>query len=611
MLKVKVALAVLVLAAVALYGFHYITVGFFPYEDAYISLGFARSFLETGWLSISGGPPHFEGFSSPPWVLLLAASGLVSGDLPLNSLVLCWILSAATLLVTYLTARRLCPSVAAVAPAIIVMAPSFWGYGQAGMEAPLFMLEFALFAHLGVAWLQGPRSEERPGRDLWFAAASAGLLAALATTRPDGLILGGILGLGLTLCLWRGGRSRPAVLGVGLVGFLGLWGGFQLWRHVTFGSGQLLAWTVIWKSQNLPQQWGERLASGLAFIKDVYLPLGGWFWLTLVFALLPPGEPGRSSASIRWLRWVLLLTIILLVAMVAAFGGDHFGVFGDRHLLHISPLLVCALLIQRSMCPPARSGRLTLVFMIALLLLVPARHLGMIYSDRLNMKEADRVMIARDEPMAAVKHGVQGQEVVEKEASFRSAVRGTHWRYLAAWLRAHSRPEWQLASFSAGEIAYYSGLPFIDLDGLTTHHRRDFSARAQGHSFFHHVTHKLKVELFCDEMSPPSFIESMESAGYHLNAIVLSRSGKEVPRHVWHWREVEGDKMDLLLFSRFKPPPAKPGEATIEVVLHGSRFPLARDRVVSVAQLFEENMSLSAAEERARRPTWSLAVPAL
>ncbi len=256
-------------------------------DDSYIHFQFAKNLLRGDGFAFNAGDPTY-GATSPLWVLLLAAAGIVvpgaSGtpDTTATMPALAWIAKGWGALFTALSviwlarlARRLGwePRLAVAAAFLAAVHPWATRWAISGMETPL-----ALFA--AVAALDALAAALIEGAPAWRAGA---WIAVAALTRPECLLLA-LLG---AIALAIGGESRLRARSVALLG-----AGFV----VPYGAWLAFAWTQF-----------HRLMPNTSAAKA-----GAWLDLE------------RGAVAVRdGIRIVLAseATPVLLAVLVLAFGG--------------------------------------------------------------------------------------------------------------------------------------------------------------------------------------------------------------------------------------------------------------------------------------------------
>ncbi len=202
-------------------------------DDAWISFTYAKTLLTWGELTYKGGAPPVEGMTNLLWTLLSCVWIAASDRDPLHGARLvgaaCHL---ATLAVAVLLAARVArrlggrPDIAGAATgAILASSGSLAFFAMSGLETPLWCLLFV------TALERLDRAREGPGR-VGPGLTAGALLAALAATRPEGVLLAGLLSLAALASptlRWRGALAvaLPAALGVAAL---------EIFRLAWFGS---------------------------------------------------------------------------------------------------------------------------------------------------------------------------------------------------------------------------------------------------------------------------------------------------------------------------------------------------------------------------------------
>lgn len=188
----------------------------FPLDDSWIHQTYARTLAQHGeWAFIPGVPSAAS--TSPLYTVLLAIGYALRVDYPLwthllggAALALCGIF-ASRMGERLTDSRRL----GLVTGAAVILTWQLVWAAASGMETALFA---ALTLALTVAaWRELDTRSQTP-RHAALRGAAFGIVAALAvSTRPEGILLAGLLGLGV---LATGGRAALAWCGGAAVGFL-------------------------------------------------------------------------------------------------------------------------------------------------------------------------------------------------------------------------------------------------------------------------------------------------------------------------------------------------------------------------------------------------------
>jgi hypothetical protein len=279
-----------------------------PLDDAYISFRYARN-LATGHGLVFNSGERVEGITNLLWTLLVAGGVAAGFEAVRFAHALELLIGAGALVAVYALARALLPgqrpSLAGLAPLLLMAAPSFLFWSTLGMGT-------ALFLGLAVASLAAEASE-RPG--------AAAILALLATCmRPEGALVGAcVLGRPLLRAL-RGERQAwrwPLVYAAGIILL-------TLFRLAYYGSP--VPNTFYAKVGGIP------LKRGIWDVRG-FLVAGAWPLLLLAVHAALARRRARPAA----------VYVVMTLLYVAAIGGDVFGLW--RFLL--APL---ACLVSLALC---------------------------------------------------------------------------------------------------------------------------------------------------------------------------------------------------------------------------------------------------------------------
>lgn len=268
-------------------------------DDAWISFAIARNLVRHGVLSHDLSAPPVEGMTNLLWTLLSAAWIAVLPDLdPIGpARLLGVILYAATGWHLARVVVRASPQGTGAGPGLLVaglllVSGNLAYYAVSGLETPLFLF----LAVLGVAQLQARR---------WGLAGLA--LGLLAATRPEGVLVGGLL-TGAVLV-----RERRPALRLGLVFGL-LVATLEIFRLGYYGD---LVPNTFHAKAPVPE-------SGIGYLGR-YL-LGGLGGVGLVGAL----------PALRQRGPLLVAAVLVVLALgVAWSGGDWMPGFRRMSLVHL------------------------------------------------------------------------------------------------------------------------------------------------------------------------------------------------------------------------------------------------------------------------------------
>jgi hypothetical protein len=413
----------------------------FPLDDGWIHQTYARNLAHTGQLAYVPGQPS-AGSTSPLWTILLSIGYLLRLDYRLWVYFLGTVCLALTALTTYRLAHRLFPDQPWAAPLTGLFCALEWHLAWtafSGMETILF------------TWLALLLLERHAASRLTFHAShltSLGLIAGLLTlTRPEGVLLVGLVGLALLWQAWCKARWQGilAVVAYGLAFAIVIspWLAFNL--RV---SGQLLPNTFYAKQAEyrallfLPI-WNRLVRILLPTLTGAqFLLIPGLLWA----ALRPhPSTPSRTthhvspfifhlsrstSNTLPFLWWLLTFLAYALRLPVNYQHGRYliptipvlilYGVGGTLRLLRLDLEQVWRRVLGRSL------------LLATLLLLLAFWVLGArAYADDTNFIEGEMVAVAH-------------------------------------WLNANTAPDALIAVHDIGAVGYFTQRPLLDLAGLIT-----------------------------------------------------------------------------------------------------------------------------------------------
>ena len=399
---------------------HVASLGDWMLDDAFVFFRYAENWAR-GFGPVFNAGERVEGYTSFLWLLLLAAAARLGCDPVLAGRILGTACAVATLLLLA-RAHRVWPQLTAGtsqrAALFLGTCGAFTAWAASGMEVALAALLTTL-ATLNTA---------RSGNDVTTRGlVSLGVLAALlAATRPEALLLDGVLFFALLRRAPRRGWIAVAV-------FAALFVPYFAWRWTYYGWP--LPNTFYAKVGGTTDEWRRGGAYALRFLR-----LAAPFVAVVMIAAWrrrPDFAP----------RGLLAAVIVAQVGFVIAAGGDLMPAF--RFIAPVVPLL--ALLAADSIGRLA-SGR-TLVLATAG---IAAWGLaGMRFDPDVHRRiHADRVVRA-----------------------------GT---IVGNWMRANMPVDALIATNTAGSVPYYSGLHCIDMLGLTDAHIAHRRIPDQGRGYAGH-----------------------------------------------------------------------------------------------------------------------------
>jgi len=384
----------------------------FVSDDTFIVLRYARNLLDGHGLVFNLGE-RVEAYASLPFVLLTAGLGGLGVDLLVAARALSLLATLACVGLAFGSVRRSTASTfAAVAAGSLVAASAPVAcWGLAGLEGPFF----------AACVLLAVRSVAGPGGAGWRGGLACGLVAC---ARPEGPAVGAVL------------------LGVSIVGAIAAAGEGRrrAWRSVVaFGAclAALLAFRLAYYGDWLPNTYYAKVGTpsaalmdrGLEYLAEFTRDFGGLplYVLPFVAALWRRDRP--------W--WAAATAALALLACIVFEGGDGLPMY--RFVVPFVPLwgVLLGILIADAR---ARLGSRVAPWLVALGLVAWAS--------------------SRPAPDSVHYLRYRGQRDFEVPA----------WRAAGEWLGANARAGATVACVPIGAIAYYSGLPVIDMLGLTDAH---------------------------------------------------------------------------------------------------------------------------------------------
>ncbi|HET9952107.1 MAG TPA: hypothetical protein VFS09_09960 [Candidatus Eisenbacteria bacterium] len=413
-------------------------------DDSYIHFQFAKHVLRGEGFAFNAGEPTY-GATSPLWVLLLAAVGLVVPGAAATPATLdvvppfVWIAKglgalavALSVLAAHRLARRLGWSEGEGYALAGLLAFHAWSarWAVSGMESPLALLFVLLsFDALAATLLSGD------GRRAWSAGA---LLAAAALVRPEVLLLALMALVALAV-------ASPSSPDAGPGAGRRRAGAFALGFALPYGAWLAAAFAMFHRL--VPNTSGAKAGAwfdaerGIAAIRDaVRIALAAEFVpLALAVGALAFGawDVWRRRPSPARAFW--LLVALWPVALVAAFALTGVQVV-SRYLLIATPAVlllgVGGYRHLRAIAPPrVRGARIALLLVLA----IHAAE-GLVVTFRVSAPAAR-----------------------EHAAGLRASLGS-----IGLWARANTPPSTRFAVADIGAFGYYSDRPVLDLYGLVT-----------------------------------------------------------------------------------------------------------------------------------------------
>lgn len=441
-------LALVALAAMAAFLLYATTAGVapgFPLDDAWIHQTYARNLAHYGQFAYVPGTPS-AGSTSPLWTLLLSAGYAMGMPYRLWTFFWGWLALTATGWGMLRLSRRLFPGRPALALACGIFGCLEWHLVWAALSG----METALFCAIAVGLLAESIGRREPlGTPR---ALGLGLLGgALILTRPEGLLLVGLIGLDGWV-RWAQGRRRDAS---GLVA-----GKTVLMESLGLAAGCLiplipyLAFNLLTAGSLFPNTFYAKQAEYRAMIEAWPFPLR---WARVIAptlvgaqALLLPGMlwAAVSAARASWARWMgreagaeaipSALPLVYWLAFTALYAARLPVTYQHgRYLIPTIPVLVVwgaggsAELVNR-----LASAYRPLVARVLLL--------------------SEATLLVAFVGMGAGAYAAD-VEVINGEMVA-----------VAQWLNAHTPADALVAVHDIGAIGYFARRPLLDLAGLVT-----------------------------------------------------------------------------------------------------------------------------------------------
>jgi arabinofuranosyltransferase len=395
----------------------YAHVRLFPVDDAYIIFRYSRN-LADGLGPNWNGEGRVEGYTSFLWMALLAALSKLGLDILDGARVLSW-LSLLASFGAMAGVWRLwasehpggidSPLVLALAAVALAITDGAAYLGFSGMETPLFMALLTVGGYLHLL-------ERRCAAPPW----SALVFVAAAMTRPEGLVAATVTGGFVAASALQTRKRRDlARAAAWLALFSSLYGAYFLWRYTYYDA--LLPNTFYAKvgpSGAILERGGDYIVSALLNYHILALLAGAALLLTI--------------PRLRWDGAYIITATAAMLGTVALEGGDAFG--HGRFIVPILPFVYLSGLAGFAML----LARLSLTSVQAALLAAAV------------LSVAGLILLrGSDNP-----HIPKEREAHEER------------RILGEWLRDNTPPEYTIAAFAVGSVAYYSERDFLDLLGL-------------------------------------------------------------------------------------------------------------------------------------------------
>jgi hypothetical protein len=423
-------------------------------EDAFITFRYAQNFFAGNGFVWNVGEAPVEGYTNFLWLLISTGVLAIGADLPAASQWLGVVASIAVMAFVYDFGRLLgWTSRFAVVPCLaLACSGPFATWATSGMETNFFTCWI-----VGAAYFCARFLTTFGARDAWL---SSGCLLLASLTRPEGVMIAGIVGGAMLLAganhsgtSKQGSGTAIAKSLVPLAAYAVLVAIYIAWRWSYFGYP-------------LPNTFYAKTGGGVAqAIRGTQY--AGLFALHFVFPWtfaigLGLWARGRTQASDAPRGLTLLCAAIVMVytGYICAVGGDYMAMY--RFFVPVLPfiyLLTGVALERASRATAASSGTLVKA----------ALFLGLLGTG-FHSTPIESAWVAKPELMHGNYRGVE----LERWYVNRHRVIGEFFAH-------YGKPGESLATGAIGAVAYYSELSVQDVHGITDSHIAH-NGRAQGDS---------------------------------------------------------------------------------------------------------------------------------
>ncbi|MEZ5965072.1 MAG: hypothetical protein R3F56_14655 [Planctomycetota bacterium] len=391
----------------------------FVSDDTFIALRYARNLLEGHGLVFNVGE-RVEGFSSFASVLMLAGLGSLGVDLLTAARGLSMLATLACMLLAWRVVWGAggSPWGALTAPALIATSAPVACWALAGLDAPVFAALSLAAVATGDRLIRGGSA--------WAAGTAAGLLV---WARPEGALAATVF-LATASFFVGAARLRRTL---------------PAWSLLVLSLGVLLLVRRSYYGEWLPNTYHAKMGAlsvdlvgrGLTYLADYARDAGG------TPLLLAPLLAACWRRDATW--WIVAVTLAGLVGCTVLEGGDGLPMY--RFLVPAVPLwsALCGMAVADGVArlgPPGGSvtPRRVLPWLLAVGLAA--------WGGACPGPDSEQYLRYR------------GQRDFELEA----------WTAAGRWLRRNAAPGASVACVPIGAVGYYSGLPLIDMLGLTDRH---------------------------------------------------------------------------------------------------------------------------------------------
>ena len=415
-------------------------------EDAFISFRYAEHLAQGYGLGAwNPGETPVEGYTTMLWVLILGLGAKMGISVLTLSKALGWLSMIAIFLVIYNFkhfARDFLPQwnwgrIGVISAVLVSLYfPMAW-YSVSGMEVCPYALLLLLFVGLSLKY--GHLSNY------------SDLIAAvlLLLTRPEGVIIVGIVYLGLLLNT-RGQISGFRIVLLKLSAIVLFLVAITIWRWFYFGYP--LPNTYYAKAAGT---WGH-VGLGWVYLRDAFTKWGYWLPLLSVVYLGWRYFRHRNLPAIV-ISWIAAVFVYLLFILKT--GGDNWYAFPYyRHLLHLFPFMA-------------------VIFAMVLVSLCKERIWPVIIAVVLALFFLNRKVVFDPDPIGAE---LREEGLISKMMDPSRLLRHDPPSEYIAWVRNTFPPTTRLAATLAGALPYYTDFNTLDMLGLSTPHIAHYGTFAPG-----------------------------------------------------------------------------------------------------------------------------------
>jgi len=421
-------------------------------EDAFITFRYAQNVVAGHGFVWNVGEAPVEGYTNFLWLLISAGVLAIGADLPAASQWLGVVASLAVMAFVYDFGRLLgWTSRFAVVPCLaLACSGPFATWATSGMETNLFTCWI-----VGATYFCARFLTTFGARDAWL---SSGCLLLASLTRPEGVMIAGIVGGAMLLSSANHSDASKQGSGTAITRSLAPLAAYAVLVAI------YIAWRWSYFGYPLPNTFYAKTGGGVAqAIRGTQY--AGLFALHFVFPWtfaigLGVWARGRAQASNAPRGSALLCAAIVMLytGYICAVGGDYMAMY--RFFVPVLPfiyLLTGVALERASRATAASSGTLVKA----------ALFLGLLGTG-FHSTPIESAWVAKPELMHGNYRGVE----LERWYVNRHRVIGEFFAH-------YGRPDESLATGAIGAVAYYSELSVQDVHGITDSHIAHHG-RAQG-----------------------------------------------------------------------------------------------------------------------------------